>query len=513
MSGWAIETLVTTTLLMAFVLAIRGPVRRMFGPGVAYMLWLLPLIRMVLPPLPQAMRGGGDPVIAIVPEDLTFYLGEPVGTLYVAPEAGLGWPIWAAAIWIGGATLFIGWHVVAHSRFRAQLLKSARRTVGIAEGRVAMIESDAASGPMAFGVLRRYVAFPVDFAERYDETERQLALAHELGHHARGDLMANWAALVMLGLHWFNPVAWAAYRAFRADQEIACDAMVLAGRNPALRHAYGRAIVKAAQPGTVSATCHLHGIEEIKGRLRMLASHTKPSVAQRRGGAMAIGALTLAGLALTASGTGAAEELKANVAERTGVDIDRIELSRLAEPVRVDDVPTDVDVPVAIVQRTRHGDVIVRKVRRRDEMTAEQLAELDRAKAAADVARVRADAAQMEADRALAKMPVIKSSRCGGDGPATVEMTRHDGRQRIAICTDRIEKVAAAGARAHAAAAGIEIAALASARAARASARTGIAIARRSVEADTAISPERRAHILEGLSEATSELGHVVDDH
>ena len=56
MIGWAVETLIATTLLMLVALVLRGPVRRAFGPGVAYLLWLLPLARMVLPPLPASWR-------------------------------------------------------------------------------------------------------------------------------------------------------------------------------------------------------------------------------------------------------------------------------------------------------------------------------------------------------------------------------------------------------------------------------------------------------------------------
>ena len=52
MIGWALETFVATTLLMLLVLAIRAPVRKAFGPGVGYALWLLPVLRMALPPLP-----------------------------------------------------------------------------------------------------------------------------------------------------------------------------------------------------------------------------------------------------------------------------------------------------------------------------------------------------------------------------------------------------------------------------------------------------------------------------
>ena len=54
MIGWALETFVATTLLMLLVLAVRGPVRKAFGPHMAYALWLLPVARLLLPPLPAA---------------------------------------------------------------------------------------------------------------------------------------------------------------------------------------------------------------------------------------------------------------------------------------------------------------------------------------------------------------------------------------------------------------------------------------------------------------------------
>ena len=61
------------------------------------------------------------------------------------------------------------------------------------------------------------------FARRFTPAEQRLALAHELAHHRRGDLFADLAALLVLALHWFNPIAHRAYRAFRVDQEQACD--------------------------------------------------------------------------------------------------------------------------------------------------------------------------------------------------------------------------------------------------------------------------------------------------
>ena len=52
MIAWGLETLFATTLLMLLVLALRAPVRQSFGPQLAYALWLIPLIRLGMPPLP-----------------------------------------------------------------------------------------------------------------------------------------------------------------------------------------------------------------------------------------------------------------------------------------------------------------------------------------------------------------------------------------------------------------------------------------------------------------------------
>ena len=48
--SWLVDTLVTTAALIALVLVLRRPVARMFGPGLAYALWILPLLRLALPP-------------------------------------------------------------------------------------------------------------------------------------------------------------------------------------------------------------------------------------------------------------------------------------------------------------------------------------------------------------------------------------------------------------------------------------------------------------------------------
>ena len=54
MTGVLVHTLVWTGVLIALVLLVRRPVARWCGPQVAYALWALPMLRLVLP-LPLAL--------------------------------------------------------------------------------------------------------------------------------------------------------------------------------------------------------------------------------------------------------------------------------------------------------------------------------------------------------------------------------------------------------------------------------------------------------------------------
>jgi hypothetical protein len=149
------------------------------------------------------------------------------------------------------------------------------------------------------GLVERRIVIPSDFLSRYSPDERRLALEHELTHHRRGDIWWNMAATVVLALFWFNPVAWIAFRAFRADQELACDAAVAARATPGERCDYARALVKSAsRPGLIAA-CALNSASQLKRRLRMMRAH-RVSAARRAGGVAGLSAFALLGFAIGA---------------------------------------------------------------------------------------------------------------------------------------------------------------------------------------------------------------------
>jgi hypothetical protein len=210
---------------------------------------------------------------------------------------------------------------IGYLRFRRHMLRGAT-DLG-QEGRIRLITSPQASGPLAFGVFHPFIVLPADFALRYDAQEQEMGLAHERAHHERGDLAANMVALLLLAIHWCNPVAWIAYRAYRADQETACDARVLAlyGRDSA--HAYGRAILKAAGGRQFAGACHLTRITALKGRLKMLSNHDL-SLRRISWGMAAVALVTATGLALTASGSRAAQQMAAITDKVEAADFARL---------------------------------------------------------------------------------------------------------------------------------------------------------------------------------------------
>lgn len=286
--SWLTDTLVTTGGLIALVLLLRGPVSRHFGPGMAYALWALPLLRLFLPPL--VLPSAPVPTVAgevVVVSDAMAVAAAPIQSFAWAEPLLI-------VLWLAGAAGFLVWRLLGYRALRAALLAEAR-PVGQVED-IRLIETPAAPTPLAFGLTDKVIALPPGFMGQPDRTARDLAIAHELEHHRGRDLAANMAVQPLLALHWFNPLAWLAWRALRGDQEAACDARVIAGHDHSLRAAYGALIADYARAPRVSMAasiaCPVVGEASIIHRLRSMTM-TEPTLARRN-----IGRLLLAGAAL-----------------------------------------------------------------------------------------------------------------------------------------------------------------------------------------------------------------------
>lgn len=301
-SAWLFDSLLVTSALMASILLLRRLVAKMFGAGVAYALWLIPAARLLMPSLTgeavtvgESTNGVSDSVRESVLAGLTAV--EPA-TAAVAASPGIDFAALAITLWLGGAVLFFIVQMIRYASMRDDLLSDATE-IAVIDG-VRVVASDHVAGPLAFGLFKRFIAVPQDFAKTYSPAERELAIAHEMAHHRSGDLFANLAAFSVLCLMWFNPLAWASWSAFRFDQEAACDARVLAGKCAEDRAIYGQALARTAFDGVPTFATALNSPKTIIERLRRL---TMKDASAKRRSLGKLGILTAAAIILPLTAT------------------------------------------------------------------------------------------------------------------------------------------------------------------------------------------------------------------
>jgi len=311
MIEWLFDTTLYTGLLIALVLLLRRPVTSLFGPQIAYALWALPLARLVMPPLVLPARFAPEAARADTGIADGLILVEPMDLAAAQPGVGLGWAEGLVLLWLSGGAAFLIWRTVSYRRMRRDMLREARPMGEV--GTIRLVETPTTGAPVAFGLFDKVVALPPLFMAQPDLHGRDLAIAHELAHHRGHDLAANFAAQALLALHWWNPVAWAAWRAMRRDQEAACDARVMAGRGREDRARYATLLAGiAAGPRlglSAPMACPMLGDSAIVHRLRALARSDLSRGRRRAGrGLLAVG---LVALPFTASISYAAADVQA----------------------------------------------------------------------------------------------------------------------------------------------------------------------------------------------------------
>jgi beta-lactamase regulating signal transducer with metallopeptidase domain len=254
------------------VLAVRFPVRRWFGARVAYALWLIPLAAALMCFVPGRV------------ETVVLDLPDAAANVEAAAPSAAGVNLWAWA-WAFGALVSLSILTIRQARFTQSLGRlGAREDLG---RRVCAAQS-VEHGPAVIGVLRPVIVTPADFEARFDAEERRLVLAHERAHLAHGDPWINAVALAVQCLNWFNPFVHIAARVLRIDQELACDAAVLAGAEGARRR-YAEAMLKTHLSAAVPIGCAwpASDVASFKERIAMLKRNL-PSRRQTLIGAAAI---------------------------------------------------------------------------------------------------------------------------------------------------------------------------------------------------------------------------------
>ncbi len=280
------ETLFEATLAssaaIVLVLLLRRTLRKAFGARVAYGAWALvpaALVAVLLPAVDHAPMAN-----AMFPMQYPM----PILPAQAAVAGGVDPALLLAVCWIAGIFVSLGWMAMQQRRFRRGLGRLAARADCVCEA-----EHDVDGLPATVGLFPPRIVVPPGFDRRFDPRQRELMLAHERAHLRRGDVPANALAAALRCLFWFNPLLHLAMPRFRQDQELACDATVLAGYHDVRRH-YGEALLQvqlAAQASPLG--CHFGFGHPLRERIAMLKEPT-PSIPRRVLGTALVASLGIA---------------------------------------------------------------------------------------------------------------------------------------------------------------------------------------------------------------------------
>ena len=274
---WALTLIVSASVLL--VLLVRPLLRRLGGACLVYASWLLVPLVLLASALPQPAQLTLPLATAPVQWILT-----DASTLPALPAERTD--LWAM-LWLAGVLIATLTFTAQQFHFQQRLGQLQRLGDGVRH-----MASGSFSGPLLVGLMRPRIVLPADFFTRYNALEQELILTHEAVHLRRHDGAANLLTTLLQTVFWFNPLLHFAARRVRLDQELACDAAVMA-QHPDSRSAYASAILKAALiESSAPLACHWQSRHPLKERILEL-TRTPPARARRLAARALLSALAL----------------------------------------------------------------------------------------------------------------------------------------------------------------------------------------------------------------------------
>lgn len=289
-------------------LAVSAALRRAHTPSRwLCWLWLAVGVRFALPwGIPLTLPRPQNQQLAQAAETVQALAEAPAPVVRPAVQAA---PVQAApAPWYEGLTL---WHLLAAVWALGVLVLAVRAVAGYVRLRrtVALAcktpegcySGSCVPAPFTLGILRPRIYLPGSLTG----AARQAVLLHERTHLRRRDPVVKPLYYAVVCLHWFNPLAWLAFRQLEREMEAACDEAAVRGCDAAARNAYCESLLQYALQGRMTPASLAFGQGSVKQRIVHLLHY-------RRLGA---GALLLCAVAVGLSVT--ACMMRPQVAEAT----------------------------------------------------------------------------------------------------------------------------------------------------------------------------------------------------
>ena len=246
MANWLLTQQGVLSVMILLLVCMERWAIKPLGASNLYKLWLL---------LPVSL------MVNNLPSDISPFKGSQlqqyVVQLSLQPERfelAFSWHfIWA----LGALSILL---VAAYSHWKILTLPATRddsaASVIALPSNLTVMTSAHIAGPVLAGLWAPRLLLPAHFKRDFNSQQQRLILEHELLHFKRKDNLFNLLALLLVVLCWFNPLVWLAYRVFRRNQELACDATVLAQKTLREKIIYSKTLLQCAEHSLYRLAIH-----------------------------------------------------------------------------------------------------------------------------------------------------------------------------------------------------------------------------------------------------------------
>lgn len=280
---WLIETSLMASILVGFILCIKMLFRNKLTPRWQYMLWIVLMIRLLLPWSPDSsysiysLLSYRSSVSEVIPKnmpstesivniesDRTVESNSKMVTKTSEPEVEVSleqqtpFSLYKLAmyVWLVGVFLLAVITFITNRRLYSYIKKQpditdeqvvtvfnrCKQSMKMKKA-VSLRLAGKIASPTVFSFFRPKVLLSKKHMKVLNEQQLQYVFYHELAHIKRSDVAVNWIMYSLILLNWFNPILWYAYFCMREDQELACDAYALSFIDKEEQIAYGHTII------------------------------------------------------------------------------------------------------------------------------------------------------------------------------------------------------------------------------------------------------------------------------
>ena len=311
----------TGGILILAVIVIRALAINMLPKKAFHALWWISVVRLMIPfSIPSAFSvyslmgshapGNGSQAIRVLPIGAS---GQAASMPDSITNAVSTWTV----VWAAGVLVCAVFFSLAYWKCRKEFHTSIPVGNDFTENwlsvhqqgrRISIRQSGRFSAPLTYGVLHPVILMPT--STKWENTDSlEYVLAHEYVHIRRFDSIRKLVLIVVLCVHWFNPLVCVMYILANRDIELSCDEAVVRFFGENTKAAYARALISMEETRSgLTPLCSSFSKNAIEERITAIMKIKKTTVFS----------LVLAGFIVVGTATAFATSANAQQAESVG---------------------------------------------------------------------------------------------------------------------------------------------------------------------------------------------------